>query len=145
MRRRIKGRRERAAATAACSSVAALCAAALVVAVLAAGCGGSSRSGASTAATLLALLRGRLHYDPTTHCVWVGSSTRGTEVRWPPGYRVQTQPLRLLKDGRPIAGPNDRLRLGGGTERRLPATPRCRKFVQRDMFDAQRVRVVRRR
>jgi len=114
-----------------------------VALIVAGGCGGTDNPASKPELHLLSILRGSLHRDVSSGCVWVGKDgEKGAEVRWPPGYRLQSEPLRLLRNGRPIASPGESVQLGVGVDSRFPAQPRCREFVLGYKFSAHAVKVI---
>lgn len=71
-----------------------------------------------SATSMAASLEGILDGDPVTGCVWVEGDSEHQEpvtVRWPRGYRVEFEPLRLYDaEGQELARGGDRVQIAGG-------------------------------
>lgn len=104
--------------------------AAIVTAIVLAGCAGSGTAGPGPAVPPVpdagedvgapgqaaGAITGTLGGDPGLEggCAWLDTPEGRYEVLWPPDYRVQQQPLRLLgPDGQTVAEEGQRLTVEG--------------------------------
>ena len=74
-----------------------------------------------------ALGRYVLRFDPELDCVYFGSTSDGSELRflpqWPPGYQLRVDPIRVVgPGGSTVFLPGERLIMSGGG-RRLDSVP----------------------